>query len=178
MLSATQASVEFIECGRAIEVNRFYFAPTPQAAWRSKWNFVCVRLGSPSGFRRRAWFAGAPSAITLIAAISSTTAARTSQHLHRFADYLQLAPLLSRLFIVPSIELEPALIKNEIHIVPRVQFAGGIGKLTFIHLLYLLDLRPFFFKLRFQAVDHVFHGVVFPLGIKHEQRFVTIHHGS
>src|SRR5438046_9524835 len=112
MLSATQASVEFIECGRAIEVNRFYFAPTPQAAWRSKWSFVFVRLGSRSGFRRRAWFAGAPSAIPLIAAISSTTAARTSEHLHRFADYLQLAPLLSRLFVVPGIELEPALNKN------------------------------------------------------------------
>src|SRR5207248_467242 len=112
MLSATQASVEFIECGRAIEVHRFYFAPTPQAAWRSKWNFVFVRLGSRSGFRRRAWFAGAPSAITLIAAIRSTTATRTSQHLHRFADHLQLAPLLSGLFVVPSVELEPALNKN------------------------------------------------------------------
>src|SRR5205823_1154768 len=112
MLSAIQASVEFIECERAIEVNRFYVAPTPQAARRSKWNFVFVRLGSRSGFRRRNRFANAPSAITLIAAISSTTTARTSQHLHRFADYLQLAPLLSRLFVVPGIKLQPAFDKN------------------------------------------------------------------
>src|SRR5207253_8842636 len=71
-----------------------------------------VRLGSRSGFRRCNWFASAPSAIALIAAISSATTARTSQHLHRFADHLELAPLLSRLFVVPGIELEPALNKN------------------------------------------------------------------
>src|SRR4029077_18576014 len=112
MLSAMHASVEFIECERTTEVNRSYFAPTPQAVCRSKRNFVFVSLGSRSGFRRCNWLAGAPLAITLVAATSSATAARTAQHLHRFADHFQFAPLLSGLFVVPGVELEPALNKN------------------------------------------------------------------
>src|SRR5207248_4655010 len=66
MLSAIHASVEFIECERAIELDRSYVAPTPQAACRSKWNFVFVRLGRGRGFGRCNWFADAPGALTLI----------------------------------------------------------------------------------------------------------------
>src|SRR5437763_862112 len=58
--------------------------------------------------------AGFASSLATLAAVfgGGTTAAGTSQHLHLFADYLQLAPLLSRLFVVPSIKLQPTFDEN------------------------------------------------------------------
>src|SRR5205807_2352872 len=69
-------------------------------------------------------------------------------------------------------------VENEVDIVSAIQFPGYIGKLSLIHLLYLLDFRAFLFKLGFEPLDDFFHRLVFPLGVKDEQRFVTIDHDS
>src|SRR5438105_14732407 len=69
-------------------------------------------------------------------------------------------------------------IENEVNVVSGIEFRGHIGELPFIHLLHLLDFRAFLLKLGFEPVDNFFHRLVFPLGVKDEQRFVTIHHDS
>ena len=42
-------------------------------------------------------------------------------------------------------------VENEIRVVTRVEFAGSVGKLPFVHLLHLLDLGAFLLKFGFQA---------------------------
>jgi len=68
--------------------------------------------------------------------------------------------------------------EDKIHIKAGVERAGGVGELTLVHFLNLLDLSAFFFKLRFQAIDNVVHAFFFALRVNNEQRFVTILHGS
>ena len=59
--------------------------------------------------------------------------------------------------------------KNEIHIKAGVQRTGHIGKRALVHFLDLLDLRAFFLKFGFQAVDDIFNGVFLALRVENDQ---------
>jgi hypothetical protein len=69
-------------------------------------------------------------------------------------------------------------LENEIDVKAGIERTSHIGKLAFIHLLNLLDFGAFLLKLRFKPLNDFVDRILSALGVKHEQRFVTIFHGS
>ena len=57
-------------------------------------------------------------------------------------------------------------VKNEIHVMPGIQFARDIRELTFVHLLDLLDLRAFFLKFGLETVDDILDCIIPALGVE------------
>src|SRR5262249_3411084 len=67
-------------------------------------------------------------------------------------------------------------VKNKIDVEPGIERPGRVGKRPLVHLLDLLKLGAFFFKLRFHAVDNVVDTVFFSLRIEDQQRLITVLH--
>src|SRR5207237_991641 len=112
MLSAIQASVGVIDSAARLDE----VAPTNFGAQLtdSEWDLVVVRpRGSCFGWRCR--FAGpcAAGAFLVPTTTPSTGAAGTAtKKLETFTNDFQLAPFLSGLLVVPSVELQASLDKN------------------------------------------------------------------
>src|SRR5436305_2846387 len=77
---------------------------TRETCVTSKRNLVVVRLGC-SRFR---WRGRARRRASAAGFVSITTALATADQLHAFGDNATLAAFLSRLFVIPGIELQPA----------------------------------------------------------------------